>query len=167
MAISGNKQCACTEAYRVQRETTLANNTQSVNSEIKLWKYHALRHNGGPEKRNGAFLVDPISIPEGTELRALICFCFVKSICALSSGMNENHPNRDITQPLLIASDFKPLIRTHFQIVVTTSATTTCKKKSIHINMYICDAIWFSQFWNKTSKQQVFVWFLTANSRSH
>lgn len=151
MAISWNKQCACKEAYRVQRETTLANNTQSVNSEIKLWKYHALRHNGGPEKRNGAFLVDPISIPEGTELRALICFCFVKSICALSSGMSENHPK---------PPEFKLPVRTHFQIVVTTSATTTCKKKSIHINMYICDAIWFSQFWNKTSKQQVFIWFL-------
>lgn len=93
MAISWNKQCACKEAYRVQRETTWANNTQSVNSEIKLWKYHALRHNGGPENINGAFLVDP-NIPEGTELRALISFCFVKSVCALSSGMSENHPNR-------------------------------------------------------------------------
>ena len=36
----------------------------------------------------------------------------------------------------------------YLQIVVPTSDTAMCRKKSIHINMYICDAIWFSQFYS-------------------
>ena len=43
-------------------------------------------------------------------------------------------------------------INTHFHIVITTSAVTTWRKKSIQINMYIWDAIWFSQFWKNESR---------------
>ena len=43
-------------------------------------------------------------------------------------------------------------VKTHFHIVITTSAVTTWRKKSIQINMYIWDAIWFSQFWKNESR---------------